>query len=274
MPLTSSQLLKKIILILFPFLLLLFFLIAGWQYYNVKVSIENLIKEKLVGIAVTGASQIDGSLIQTINESNDYNHQNYKIIAEVIERIRDVNKLENSAIKILRRKGNVTSFVITADKRNLIGREFNLWREMNPTFNNGTVTVKMPYQKIGGEYMSVFAPIENNSSEIVALLQIDINVESHLPVLLDYLSAPAMASILLILIGIIILKIILLPVQKTVNSLASHFNKITSGDLSAEYNDLDNGYLLEITAILNKFQTGLEITTSYKRITKNRQCCC
>jgi twitching motility protein PilJ len=107
--------------------------------------------------------------------------------------------------------------------------------------------------------MSVFAPIKNNLGGVVGLLQIDCSVKESVPQLSDYLWLPIIVGVILLIIGFIILKLIFRPFQETVNSLATHFNKLASGKLSTKYHDEgDNTYLKEITSILEKLQSGLE----------------
>ena len=77
---------------------------------------------------------------------------------------------------------------------NEICQEFDLWLEMNPTFNNGDIQTKTPYTIYGKDYMSVFAPIKENST-VVAALQIDLNVSQKLPSLAKYLLVPILAKL-------------------------------------------------------------------------------
>jgi twitching motility protein PilJ len=257
MPQTSSQLLNKIIIIVSPLIIFIFFLIALYHYSTESVSIEKAIEEQLISIAATSTPFIDATRIIDIDENSDLQSENYLEIKGILQKIRDVNNLEHRAVKVLRRKGSVTEIVVTSDSRNVVGQEFDLWLEMNPTFNNGDIQTKTPYTINGKDYMSVFAPIKENST-VVAALQIDLNVSKKLPSLAKYLLVPILASIVLISLGILLLKLILKPLQETVNALASHFHQIASGKLSVKYNNLSNHYLGEITDILERLQSGLQ----------------
>jgi twitching motility protein PilJ len=257
MPQTSTQLLHKIIITVSPIIIFIFFLIALYQYSIVSGSIEKAIEERLISIAATSAPFIDATRIVALDENSDLQSENYLETKGILQKIRNANNLEHGAVKVLRRKGSVTEIVVTSASRNVVGQEFDLWLEMNPTFNNGDIQTKSPYTINGQEYMSVFAPIKENST-VVAALQVDFNVSQKLPSLTKYLLVPILVSVVLILLGIVLLRIILRPLQETVNALSTHFHQIASGKLSVKYNNLSNHYLGEITNILERLQSGLQ----------------
>jgi len=258
MPQTSTHLLKQIALFLFPLLILIIFCIAVWQFYLAKNDAEKSLEEQLLAIAATSSAFLEGSQLDNINEYSDFETEEYQKVLQILQAIQQANNLEADAVKILRRKGNVTAFIATSDRKNIIGQEFDLWLEMNPTLNEGSLSVKKPYVKDNGRYISVFAPIKDSFAQVVALLQIDLNISDKLPRISSYLIIPAVAGIILIIGGLLILKVILKPLQKTVNALAIHFNKIAAGHLSARYEYSNDSYLNEITDILHKLQSGLQ----------------
>jgi twitching motility protein PilJ len=258
MPSTSSKLFKKIIQFLIPFVIIGLFANALWDYYLAHQTVDKAIEEKLIAIVSTGASQIDGDIFDMIRSSKDFNSDNYKQITTALQAIRNANKLEKDAVKSLRRRGNITNFVVTSSNENVINKEFNLWGEMNPVFNKGFIEVKTPYDKNSRLYISGFAPIKNDMSQIVGLLQVDIPVEGTYPSLIDYLILPIIISIVLLLLGIIIVKIILKPLQENIDSLSTYFNKIADGNIDAKYIDPEVGYLPEITTLLGKMKTGFQ----------------
>jgi twitching motility protein PilJ len=258
MPQTSTHLFKKIALFLFPLVILLFFGIALWQYSRAQSAAEKSLGNRMIAIVATSTPLIQQSLSQNIDDYNDFENEEYQKLARILKMIQQANNLEVDAVKILRRKGNFTAFIVTSAGTNVIGQEFDLWLEMNPTFNDGSIEVKRPYDRAGERYMSVFAPIKDSFSAVVALLQVDLNIQGKLPRISEYLLFPTLASVIIILAGLIVLKFVLKPFQRTVNLLATHFNKIASGQLSAKYEHLSNEYLGEITNILNKLQSGLQ----------------
>jgi twitching motility protein PilJ len=233
-------------------------LLATWDYFLAKNNVQEAINEKLVSLVSTSVIQIDGDTFDLIRNSTDFNSENYLKIAGVLQNIRTVNKLETDAVKTLRRRGNITNFVVTSNNQNVINREFNLWKEMNPTLNKGYVELKSPYERGDRSYMSAFAPIKNTASEIVGLLQIDMDVTDKYPSFSQFLVVPMIISIILVIVGIIVLKVILNPLQKSIDNISDHFNKIGSGDVSAKFVEYDVGYLSEISTRIDKLQTGFQ----------------
>jgi twitching motility protein PilJ len=256
MPGTASLILRKIVIIFLPLVIVGLLISAVWDYYLAKNIAQEGINEKLIAMVSTGAIQIDGDSFDLIRSSSDFNNEQYLNVAGVLQAIRAANKLEKDAVKTLRRQGNITNFVVTSNNQNVINQEFNLWGEMNPTFNKGYVELKSPYDQGEKSYMSAFAPIKNSVSEIVGLLQIDIKVNDKYPALSQFLLFPIVISIILIVLGIIIIRIVLTPLQNSLDTLSDHFNKLASGDVSAKYTESDVGYLSEVSTKLDKLQSG------------------
>ncbi len=254
MPGTSTEIFRRIVLIIFPLVIVGLFISAGWDYYHASEDAQKAIEVRALAITATAALNIDGDIFESIKDENDYNTDQYKQINRILQGVCVVNKLRNDAAKTLRRKGNVTSFVVTSSNRNLINQEFNLWKEMNPTFNKGSAEIKKPYIKNGKLFISSFAPIKNRASEIVGLFQLDIGVEESRPSIVNYMMVPAFVSVFLLIIGSVIIKIIFKPLQSSIDSLSAHFTKITEGNVSARYVEPEKGYLFEITSLLEKMQ--------------------
>ena len=258
MPGTTTLILRKIILIFFPLLIIGLFALATWDYFLAKSIVQEAISEKLISLVSTGSLQIDGDSFDLIRQPADFNTESYLKIAGVLQNIRNANKLQTDAVKTLRRKGNITNFVVTSNNQNVINREFNLWKEMNPALNKGYVELKSPYERGDKLLMSGFAPIKNTASEIVGLLQIDMDVSDKYPPFTRFLLIPVVLSVILIILGIIILKFVLNPLQKSIDNISEHFNKIAGGEVTAKYVEFDVGYLSEISTRIDKLQAGLQ----------------
>ena len=253
---STSLILRKIEIIFVPLLIVGLLITAIWDYYIAKNIAQEAIHEKLIAMVSTGVIQIDGDSFDLIRSSSDFNNEHYLNVAGVLQAIRAANKLEKDAVKTLRRKGNVTNFVVTSNNQNVINKEFILWGEMNPTFNKGYIELKFPYEKEEKSYMSAFAPIKNTVSEIVGLLQIDMEISDRYPRFSQFIIVPLVISVVLIFLGIISIRGVLNPLQKSLDTLSNHFNKLVSGDLSVKYAESDNGYLSEISTKLEKLQLG------------------
>jgi twitching motility protein PilJ len=258
MPGTTTLILRKIILFFLPLVVIGLFVLAILDFYQAKDIVQETLNEKLVSMVSTSALQIDGDGFDLIRTPADFNNQHYLKIAGILQSIRNANKLEKDAVKTLRRKGNITNFVVTSNNQNVINKEFNLWKEMNPTLNKGYIELKPPYSRGDKLYMSAFAPIKNSASEIVGLLQIDMDVANKYPSLSQFLFVPVFISLILIILGIIIIKVILNPLKKSIENISDHFNKLASGDVAAKFLEYDVGYLSEISTRIDKLQSEFQ----------------
>ena len=74
MPTTSSQIFKKIILILLPLVIVGLFAIALWDYSLTREFIQKAINNELTAMASTGSIQIDGNIFEKILRTRKINH--------------------------------------------------------------------------------------------------------------------------------------------------------------------------------------------------------
>jgi ribosomal protein S8 len=218
MPNTTSQIFKRIVFTVGSLILLGIILSIVNEYYHARKICEKSIHDRLVAIVSTAVLQIDGDDFDLLRDKKDFSSDKYLKIAHILQDIRNANKLEKDAIKTLRREGNITNFVVTSNNQNVINQEFDLWREMNPTFNKGEVEVKLSYDKNNREYASAFAPIKNTNSEIVGLLQVDMSVDDSYPFPTDYIILPLILGTILLIISIIVIRLILRPLQYSIDA--------------------------------------------------------
>ncbi|TFH01105.1 MAG: methyl-accepting chemotaxis protein [Calditrichales bacterium] len=255
---TSNQIFRNIFYLLFPLMLLMLFTVSVWDYYQARQNTINAMAEKVKAIAAMGASQIDGDIFESVQKPEDFQEESYQKIVASLQSISLVNGLRRTAVKTLRRQGNVTNFVVTLENRNMINKEFDLWAEMNPTFNTGQVEWKQPYEKLGIEYITAFGPIKDRAHQIVGILQVDMIIDGSGPTIMEYFYLPIGLGLLLMILAAAIIKIRLNPLRKSVESLVSHFSHMAEGDIIVRYVEPDKGSLMEITATLDKLRDGLK----------------
>jgi twitching motility protein PilJ len=255
---TASQFVKKIIIVLLPVLLIGIFGQALWQYNIACTDREENIATFLKGVVANNAALIDGSKFEMIQKGTDFDSENYKEISTLLDKIQKSYQLTISEIKTLRRKENITLYVITAGQQNNIGKEFDLWLEMNPVFNTGSVEIKETYTQDDKTYLSAFAPIKKVNGDIVGLMQIDKDISHLYPDLFSFMLLPTLLGIAGILIVFAVLKIASKPLQNSVDSIAGYLKSIGSGDLSTRYQATNDDYLIEIVEVLGKLQSGIQ----------------
>ena len=254
---TAAILARKILIVLVPLAILLFLCLGIYDFIKARESFEAVMADKAKTIAATNAIHINGSIFDQIHSPDDFGNSVYEFVAEQLQKIQRINKLEIDAVKLLRREGNVTKYLASSEKKNLIGQEFNLWLEMNPTFNQGVISVKSAYERNGLVYVSAFAPVYSTSQKIMGLLQVDLNITDQYPQVFAYIFVPVILFSIFILGMILIITFRTKPLQHTINTISTHLNKIAIGQISAEYKWENTDYLNEIVEVLAKVQSGL-----------------
>jgi len=254
---TKTKLIKKTLLLMLPVLLIAWLLVAIWLANGDFEHNQNMLAENVQISATNGALQIDGDLFDQITSTESYSDERYKKIFSMVQRFQTANGLSPWQVKTLRRKGNVTEYVVTAESRNRIGEEFDLWGEMNPTINNGQVTVRGPYDIGDKKLISAFAPIRKSNAQIVGVLQVDQDLSERtfnmgkifFPVAIGYILSVAGILIAVLLIGN--------KVQDATESVGKYLNNLAEGQFSRDYIDDESGYLTEIKDNLYNLRNGL-----------------
>lgn len=255
---TSAFIAKRILLVIIPVLAVALLFLAVWNYLQADKLDQTRLEENLKSVIKNSVLLIDGALAEQITNTRDYESDAYKELHAILKQISRVNGFQGSAVKLLRRNRNVMSCIATASSQNQIAAELDMWREMNPVLNKGTIEIRSEYQINDRTYITAFAPVRNSLGELTCILQIDQEVNSEYPQVLTYILATLL--ILLITSGVIavMIRIPLKPLQSSIDSLAAHLKGIAQGELSAQYAGNNGTYLAEITGTLEVLQTGLQ----------------
>ncbi len=255
---TVSRLSKRINRLLIVSIIIVFGALSAWQFLQAQQQSTHQLMMRARAIAATAAQSIDGDLVDTITEPDSFKTEEYAVVHNQLVQLRQTNELELNSLRILRRKGSITAFVATSANTNLIDQEFNLWREMNPTFNTGVVSVKEPYRSQDREYVSAFAPVKNKAGKTLAILQVDLATNGEIVEPLPYLLWPLGAMILVLILASVSVRVPLKGLQESIDNVTNHLKKISSGKIDANYADPNNEYLFEIITQFNKLQTGIK----------------
>jgi len=259
MPNTSSKIARKNILFLFPFFLLIFLGYTYWEYENSRSNSLNLIFSDLNSINNFVTSQLSAELINNIQNPEDFNSKDYQEINDLLKNMKKSFKNGIDEVKILRRKGNVTTYVVTSDIANKIGQETGLLFEMNDVFNLGITKIRGPYDSGDQLFVSAMNPIKNNS-EIVGLLQIDVNITNKIPSLVFYIGVALILTVVAILFSYILIKLALLRFQFNVDSIAKVIKKYSKGEYTSRINPDEIDYCEEISENIANLRGSLQNT--------------
>ena len=99
---TSSRLFNRIIVVIFPALLLLF---AGLSYQNYQrqlTTIENAKLEEVKNIAAAGSNFIPADFLEMIRIDNSYESEMYLKLREKLNELINKSALHSADVKVLR----------------------------------------------------------------------------------------------------------------------------------------------------------------------------
>lgn len=254
---TSSKIARKSILFLLPFFLIVFVAYAYWEYESAKNSIINTLASDFISLNNMAIAQFSPELISNIKTPEDFSSKDYNQIAIQLRNLTTSIDYETKEAKILRRDGNITTYVVSSDESNKIGQETGFLLEMNEVFNQGISAIRGPSNSGDEEIINVLSPITNDS-QISELLQIDIIVTNKLPSIINYLGTGIILAIFTTLFGFIFLKFALLRFQFNVGTISSILTKYSIGDYSPKVNTEQTAYLEEITASIIDLRKSLK----------------
>jgi methyl-accepting chemotaxis protein len=254
---TGSRIFKNICILYALCILFLIITITLLSFFYQKQLYERGIESDVKDSARYLASLLEGDLLNGVQSPQDYNQEIYNRLQRMVIAYQKESRLPVESIKVLRRKGDVTSIVLSSHIENDVGREYNLLHEMNPVFNSGSVEYKSPYMNGPILMMSGFAPVRTLSGNIVGILQIDIHAEKIYPPLSSYLYIPALAGIIVLLLGLIVIRFVFRPIQSSLSGLLTYIKK----DLLAtegKKNKIETlGYFEEVVQELKLIQEEL-----------------
>jgi methyl-accepting chemotaxis protein len=255
---TKNYLIKKFFVFILPVLIVVWAVMALWLSAGYRAQAVDMFLTNARDVALNSALQIDGATFEKIQSSDDYNGGAYEQVFKSLQKIRTANGMSAWQIKTLRRKGNVTEYVVTAESRNRIGEEFDLWGEMNPVMNSGLATARGPYEENEKSLISAFAPIRSVNAQIVGLLQIDFDISNTAPGL-EKVIVPVVAGLILSIAGsLMVIMLVGSELKKSADSVGNYLNRLADGHFSSGYNDEGSKFLTEIKDILMKLRIGLE----------------
>jgi twitching motility protein PilJ len=196
-----------------------------------KISAVNLNKRKIESIGTAG--------------NND------KDIILSLRAIRNVLDLNADAVKILRKKGNLSEILLSDDSEAAAGKSFDLWKEMNLSLRTGNATSRI-FEKEGKEFVAGFAPIKGDSSGVVSLLMLEKDLSKQEPAILSFVVLPVMIVIILLLAAVIFIFFDAKKLQSGIDSIANFLLDLKDGE--EKIPESDHGYCSELIQPLKSLQ--------------------
>ncbi len=157
------------------------------NYVMGKAELLKQFQERMRTIAGTGAVAIDGDDLGLIEFQLDYLTNEFQEARDILEQIRDRNALNEQEIYILRPVNEEdpfeTEFVVMTAQEPYIANRYMIRPQNQQAYlralRAGEVTSTDIYQSDVGQWISGYAPIRNGTGEIVAVLEVDQQVQRY-----------------------------------------------------------------------------------------------
>jgi class 3 adenylate cyclase len=162
--------------------------ILGTNFHFRRVQLLQEFQAFVRGAAGTTALALDGDEISAIRAPNDDRSPAFEKARNVIDRSREVNRLAENEMYILRplslTRPFETEFVVMLQKKTFIGSRYTIpsanraqfleaWKTKFPTSSDA-------YEDENGRWISGYAPILNRAGEPVAILEADARISRFL----------------------------------------------------------------------------------------------
>jgi ABC-type transporter Mla subunit MlaD len=243
---TGLKIYKRIIARYAICILAIIILVSLSSFYYQKEMSKKRFESDVKNSTEILASLLQGEFLEKIMSPEDFYTEVYHHLYRTIQIYQNESHLPIEAIKVLRRKGDVTSIVLSSDADNNIGAEYNLLHEMNPVFNSGSVEYKAPYLKGSLLVLSGFAPIKTSAGKIAGILQMDVLAKTGTPQLFSYVYIPVFIGIIVFILGLILFKLVLRPFQNSLSGLMNYIKKSLLSRDETKINIETLGYFEEV----------------------------
>lgn len=209
-----------------------------FEHFSYQIILREM-REKVLTIAATSATQINGNLHLQINSRNDENSEAYKTIKHQLKAIRDANRREGTYVEylytILPSSEDPSLLVFGIDPEESLSNVSHLGDvihnevEKNWSLEATEVSDKLVLDQ-WGTWLSAHAPIKDSKGNVVAALVVDIPERR----IAEEYSIISTKNILAVGIGIIISLISALVIAKRVTNplkdIHSAVERVKSGN--------------------------------------------
>lgn len=190
-------------------------------YYNENRRLMVGIKNEAEGYAIGASLLVDGDIHEQVYASKDMKSEEYLLIFEQLQEYEEATGYD---VYTLVDNGDITRFVMDVDKEPAaIGKEYKMLSGMKKAFQGMVCSDDKIASDDWGTALSGYAPIENSSGEIVAILGVDIDAssvkEEQVKIIKNLIINVVLSAILILILAYIIARKIAKPIRLLDNKL-------------------------------------------------------
>ncbi len=255
---SSYKLIKQYLKYMLPLTLIL---VSVWVYWQREQGItgETAKNEEIVKAAAgTLAGLINGSDLDKIKSSGDYNTPAYRTIARQLSRLSAALPNATVEAKIVKPAGNVSTILVSDKNENLIGREYDSWLEMKKAAAEKKVYSRVEWKE-GKAHIAAVAPVAGSSQG--ALLVLNASFASEASSFLGGLLVPLAFVLLLLLLSIFVLVIEANHFNADVDDVAKSIDRLRQGQSVFSANK-EESYCAELYSHLKSLEGSMQVNKS------------
>jgi len=214
------------------------------------------VRGRLTTTAALGAMQIDVEAHEEVAASGAADTEAFERVRDQLRLIREGARL-TSPIYTLRRDGDLTRFVVMSNEMPFVGDTNELRPEAAKVFATGTPGMEGPYSDAHGQWVSAWAPIVDADGEVVAVLQVDQDVQSIMATLKDHVLEAGLAGLMGVLLALGAAGWLANGVARPIQEVAEATLRIEEGDYTIRLPETREDEVGALARSINRMTRGL-----------------
>lgn len=177
-------------------------------YRSAARSMEQSEGARLQGIAATGALMLNGDLHDKIRKDEDSKTANFKVLRDVLRRIKKANGLETDVYTLRQISADRDlKFVVMSNQKPFVGDTYKIPAVVKGAFGKAQNQNKASYTRIyrsaNGWWISAYAPIINTKGALSGVLSVDTKLTTFEARLRSKLIPLLLINVLILVLGVL-----------------------------------------------------------------------
>lgn len=220
----------RLLQILFSTTMIAVLLVFNIVYYSyTSTLLRDNIKTSLRDFAISAQYIIDGEKHKSITSSSSNAYR--EMCAQLAKYKKDV--LVYDVYTVIKAGENKTKLFLAAyDAEQTFMEDYIYTEEMGRAFKGEIVTTEKPYTDEFGTFYSGYAPLYDRAGNIVAIVAVDINIDSIDELKKNMLEKAIVVFLTCFVIGNVLIYFLAKSLGKSFKNMIGHLRKMGEGDLS------------------------------------------
>lgn len=220
----------KLLQILFSTTMIAVLMIFSLVYYSyTSTLLKENIKTSLRDFAISAQYIIDGDKHKSIKDPNSNTFK--EMCAQLAKYKKDVGVYDVYTI-VQAGPEKTKLFLAAYDAQQTYLKDYIYTKEMGMAFNGKIVTTNQPYTDEYGTFYSGYAPLYDHAGNIVAIVAVDINIDSIEQLRKDMFEKTVTIFLICFVIGNVLVYFLAKSMGTSFKNMIGHLRKMGEGNLS------------------------------------------